>query len=107
VRGYGMAEIKSGVSVSWGASHKTSDGRLIVRNVNVQPPQFGACLVLTCMWRYFKAQLIYVLTLLYHQYRTECAEKYRDKDIPMDYRTGENVPETFWRLVWAIMRIPH
>lgn len=92
--------------VHWGAEHRTKDGRLISRQAIVQAPEFGPCLVLTCMWKYFKAQLIYVLTLKYHEYRVDYAEKSRNKEIPEHYRTGEKVPETFWKLVWAILRVP-
>lgn len=102
------SKVQGGASVShWGASHNTGDGRLISRQTIVEVPVWSPCLTLTCMKAYFKAQVVYVLTLLYHQYRVEYAEKFRDNDIPTHYRTGENAPTTFWGLVWAIMRIPH
>jgi len=101
------AKVNGGQRVThWGAEHKTKDGRLISRQAIVPAPEFGPCLVLTCLWEYFKAQLIYVLTLMYHEHRVEYAEKSRDKEIKEDYRTGENVPKTFWKLVWAILRVP-
>ena len=91
----------------WHAEHRTADGRLICRQAIVQPPEFGNCLVLTCLAKYVKAQVMFVLTLLYHKYRCEYAEKARDKEIPMRYRTGDDVPTSFWKLVWEIMRIPN
>ena len=103
-----ISVINGGQSIThWGVSHKDGKGNLISRQAIAQAPDMKPCLALKCVGGYFKAQMIYVLTLLYHQYRVEYAEKMRGKEIKMDYRTGENAPSTIPGLVWAIMRLPH
>jgi hypothetical protein len=80
-------------------------GRLICRQVMVESPAIR-CAKLSCLWQYTIKSIQYVLTLLYHQYRVEYAEKARGKEIPEHYRTGENVPQSILGLIWAIMRMP-
>jgi len=101
-----IAETQGGTEIThWGATHRSKDGTLISRHAMVKSPEMPPCLALKCFGKYFKAQMIYILTLVYHQRRVEYAEKNRRQTIELKYRTGENTPVTFWGLVREILKI--
>lgn len=93
-----------GINVTWGASHH-SKGRLISRQASIEPPGQISCVKITCLWKYTIKSIKYVLIELYHKYRVEYAEKHRNDDIPMDYRTGENTPTGIVKLLIEIFRL--
>jgi len=102
------SQVVGGQTVTyWGADHRDGQGNLICRQSIVIPPEPIKCPNLSCFKKFFVSNLKYVLTLLYHEYRCEYAEKMRGKDIPMKYRTGEGVSESVFGLFMAIMRVPH
>lgn len=92
----------SGVKIKWGASHKDGNGKLIVRQVSIEPPKI-TCLKVSCLWKYAFKSFTYTLVLLYHQNRTAYAEKHRHNTISDKYRTGEPSPETIWQAIKEIL----
>jgi len=102
------AAVVSGHGVTfWGVSHKDKDGNLICRQAIVLPPDPIECPKWSCLWKFLGKNIMYVLTLLYHEYRVKYATSARGQNISMKYRTGTDVPVKFWPLFWAIMRIPN
>lgn len=57
------------------------------------------------MWKFAVKSLAYVLAMLYHKYRVEYAEKNRNKEIPVKYRTGEEAPESVLGLIFQIIKL--
>jgi hypothetical protein len=98
------ASYSAGFVVDWGTEHRDGKGNLISRQAMVRPPEI-TCVKPSCLWRYTLKSLRYTLTLLYHQYRVQYAEKYRHKEIPEYYRTGEDAPESFVGLIAGILKL--
>jgi hypothetical protein len=102
-----QANLHTGTKVSnWGAEHRAG-GRLISRQVMTPEPEMPCVTSFKCILKYIHNNVIYALTLLYHTNRVEYAEAHRDRDIPMKYRTGEDVPTTIISLIIAILKIPY
>ena len=97
----GSATQNSGLKVTWGAEHRTGNGRLISRQVSINPPDPPMCLSPKCIWRYIIDSLTYSVILSYHDRRTRYAESNRNKDILERYRTGEPSPQTLWQAIHA------
>jgi hypothetical protein len=92
---------------AWGAEHRGKDGKLISRQVMTPEPAAPCVTSFKCILKYIHNNIIYAMTLLYHTNRVEYAEVYRDRDIPIKYRTGEDVPTTIIGLIIAILKIPY
>ena len=100
-----MAETGSGIGITWGAEHKDKDGRLITRQVSIQPPPPPQCIRPKCLIKYLWASLTFALIASYHARRTAYAEKNRHKEILERYRTGEPTPENFWQALHANLKL--
>lgn len=91
----GVASVGGGLTVHWGAEHKTADGKLIVRMASMQPPAWPGC---NCVGKYLWWIFKYWLLMYYHEWRVQYAERKRHEPIPERYRTGEPSPKTIWQL---------
>jgi len=89
-----------GIGVEWGATHRDGNGRIISRQLSIEPPVL-TCLRLSCLLRYLRAALFYALLSKYHAKRVGYAEARRHRDIPERYRTGEPAPQTMWQAILA------
>jgi len=94
----------AGIVVSWSAEHKTKDGKLIVRQVVLEPKRIE-CYRFSCLAKYMFSALKYVLLCFYHKYRAQYAESHRDKIIPEYYRTGEPMPQSSWEAIKEIIKL--
>ena len=92
---------RGGQKVTWGAVHNDKDGGLISRQISIEAPVVPTCLRTSCLWRYLKATIFYVLVVKYHEGRTAYAEANRHKEIPEKYRAGEPAPQTIWQAISA------
>ena len=93
------------MAITFHGDHHSGEGKLISRQVSVEPPAPISCVRVSCLWRYTLESIAYTLTLLYHKKRTEYAEGNRDKDMPERYRTGEDTPDSIIGLVWEIIKL--
>lgn len=82
-----------------------TEGRLISRQMMIEPPAPITCVRLSCLWRYTIRSVKYTLTLLYHKHRATYAENNRRKEIPEKYRTGEDAPVSILGLLWEISKL--
>ena len=99
------SKVSPHIVISWGADHRTGDGRLIARVAKVEPPGAIDCVSVKCLWRYTRQAFLYVLVKAYHSQRVAYAEEYRDEIIPGRYRTGERSPTTIRGAILAILEL--
>ena len=102
---YISAKQSGGPKVSWGATHRDKDGRLISRQVSIDTPAPPDCIRISCMVRYVLDSFLYTLVALYHQRRTAYAEANRNGNILERYRTGDPGPETIWQAIHANIKL--
>ena len=95
----------SGLKVTWGATHRDSKGNLITRQTSIEPPEAPKCLRLSCLFKYIKETIFYVLVANYHARRVTFAEANRHKKILERYRTGEPSPQTIWQGIHANIKL--
>lgn len=94
----------AGVNVTVEAEHKDGKGNLIARSVSIQSPSQPKCTKPKCLWKFFWAVVFCDLLSTYHRDRVEYAEKYRRREIPLKYRTGDS-PQNIQQAIFAIIRL--
>ena len=94
-----------GLKITWGAQHRDSDGRLIVRQVSIDPPNAPECLRMPCLLKYLKDALFYALLATYHTRRVTYAGNNRHNKILDRYRTGDFSPKTIWQAIHANIKL--
>jgi len=94
-----------GIKVSWGAVHRDKDGNLITRQLSIEPPEAPTCLRPSCLWKYIRSAIFYVLVANYHARRVAYAEDRRHEKILERYRTGEPSPQTIWQAIHANIKL--
>ena len=80
-------------------------GKLIAKEVSLQPPRPPLCLRVGCIWKYFWEVLVYSAISTYEARRFAYAVKNRHKKILERYRTGEPRPKTFWQAIHANLKL--
>jgi len=78
---------------------------MIVRQASIPEPEPMKCKNFGCAKRYLVRAITYALLNMYHTYRTGYAEKHKNDDIPLHYRTGEQSPESIKRCLLEILRL--
>lgn len=91
--------------ITWGAEHKTADGKLVVRMATVDPPDPPTCPNFRCFWKWMLNCLRYELIMQYHKRRVQYAEKNKGKRILERYRTGDRAPETILMALIAHIKL--
>lgn len=99
------SKVSTGLSISWGAQHRDTDGNLISRQASIEPPAAPTCLTPACLWHYFMDSLYYALLCSYEARRTAYAEENRNKVILERYRTGEPFPQNIWQAIHANIKL--
>ena len=95
------AKCGSGLRTNYSAVH-ASQGKIISKQVTIDPPAAVTCIHIKCLTRYLKDALKYTATLSYHKARVNYAEKNRFKEIDMKYRMGEPSPQSIIGLTWQV-----
>ncbi|MBU0959734.1 MAG: hypothetical protein KKB31_07345 [Nanoarchaeota archaeon] len=99
------AKTGSGIGITWGAEHRTGDGRLISKQVSLEPPAAPTCIRPKCLIKYLWVSLTFALIASYHARRTAYAEKNRNKVILERYRTGEPSPDNLIKAIYANIKL--
>ena len=79
--------------------------RMIVRQASIPEPEPMKCKNFGCAKRYLVRAITYALLNMYHTYRTGYAEKHKNDEIPLHYRTGEQSPESIKGCLLEILRL--
>jgi hypothetical protein len=75
-------------------------GKLIAKEHTIAPPDYRACLKITCLGQYCRDLLTFALISIYDARRFSYAVNNRHRKMPMRYRNGEPLPGTLLQSLW-------